>query len=396
MSNKRKLGSILGICGATVVASGGSAFLTNTGMSLLDQDKQIVAETESAEEKETELPITVEQFAKTKDSFVVSLQSAKEKSETGDASAASGDSSTTDSANTMYSTGNVNIRSGADADSDLLGTLAEGDAVTVTGNEQDGWTEVSYNGQTGYISSNLLTKSNASGSTSSGNTGSSSGSTSGSTSSGSTDSSSSGGSTSGSTSSGSTDGSSSGSSSSGSSSSSAPTWNTTASSGTMYVLTDANVRSGPGKEYTQFGGLSAGSTISITGTTDNGWVQISYDGQTGYVAGNLLSWDKPSSGNSGSSSSSGTDDSYMMYDINQRYISADELSDWSSSSLAKLRNEIFARHGRIFTTKEWQDYFATKSWYVPTYDASYFDENMSSFLNDYEQANLKVILKLEG
>ena len=392
MSNKRKLGSILGICGATVVASGGSAFLTNTAMSLADQGQQIVAETESAEEKETELPITVEQFAKTKNSFVVSLQTAKEQSEAGDGSSASGDSSAAESANTMYSTGNVNVRSSADADSDLLATLAQGDAVTVTGNEKDGWTEVTYNGQTGYISSNLLTKSNSSGST-----GSSSGSTSsGSTGSGSTSSSSSGSTSSGSTGGSSSDSTSSGSSSSGSSSSSTPTWNTTAASGTMYVLTDANVRSGPGKEYTQFGGLSAGGTISITGTTDNGWVQISYDGQTGYVAGNLLSWDKPSSGNSGSSSSSGTDDSYMMYDINQRYISADELSDWSSSSLAKLRNEIFARHGRIFTTKEWQDYFATKSWYVPTYDASYFDENMSSFLNDYEQANLKVILKLEG
>ena len=79
----------------------------------------------------------------------------------------------------------------------------------------------------------------------------------------------------------------------------------------------------------------------------------------------------------------------MMYDVDSRYISADELSSWSSEDLAKLRNEIFARHGRIFKTQKWIDYFATKTWYVPRYD------NVDSMLNDYEWANLGVILKLE-
>ena len=72
-----------------------------------------------------------------------------------------------------------------------------------------------------------------------------------------------------------------------------------------------------------------------------------------------------------------------------RKVSADELSSWSSEDLAKLRNEIFARHGRIFKTQKWIDYFATKTWYVPRYD------NVDSMLNDYEWANLDVILKLE-
>ena len=79
----------------------------------------------------------------------------------------------------------------------------------------------------------------------------------------------------------------------------------------------------------------------------------------------------------------------MMYDIDSRYVSEDELSGWSSEDLAKLRNEIFARHGRIFTTQKWINYFATKTWYVPRYD------NVDALLNDYEWANLEVIRRLE-
>lgn len=79
----------------------------------------------------------------------------------------------------------------------------------------------------------------------------------------------------------------------------------------------------------------------------------------------------------------------MMYDVDSRYVSEDELSGWSSEDLAKLRNEIFARHGRIFTTQKWINYFATKTWYVPRY------ENVDALLNDYEWANLEVIMKLE-
>ena len=79
----------------------------------------------------------------------------------------------------------------------------------------------------------------------------------------------------------------------------------------------------------------------------------------------------------------------MMYDVDSRYVSADELSSWSSEDLAKLRNEIFARHGRIFKTQKWIDYFSTKTWYVPRYD------NVDALLNDYEWANLEVIMRLE-
>lgn len=390
MSNKRNLSTILGIAGATILAAGGSMFITDTGLSLVDKSVASVQETETGlGEKEPETPVSVEQFAKTKDSFTISAKkttasAAAQNSQKGQETAGSG----------TYASGNVNVRDAAGMDSEVLGTLSEGDNVTVVETRDDGWTEISYNGQTGYVASNYLVSgqpggsgtsgSSSSGSSTSGGSSTGSGSSSGSAS----GSSSSGGSTTGSGSTGGTSG-------SGSSGGYRGNYSVTASSGTMYSTGNVNVRTGAGSGYDVIATLSPGESVTVTGTTDNGWIQISYNGQTGYVANNYLIWDKPSSGG-GSSNSGAWDDSYMMYDANSRYISASELSGWSKSDLAKLRNELFARHGRIFVTQEWRDYFSQKTWYVPTYDPEYFDNNMGSFFNDYEWANLDVILSLEN
>lgn len=361
MSNKRNLSTILGIAGATILAAGGSMFITDTGLSLVDKSVASVQETETGlGEKEPETPVSVEQFAKTKDSFTISAKkttasAAAQNSQKGQETAGSG----------TYASGNVNVRDAAGMDSEVLGTLSEGDNVTVVETRDDGWTEISYNGQTGYVASNYLVSGQPGGSGTSG-------------------SSSSGSSTSGGSSTG-----------SGSSGGYRGNYSVTASSGTMYSTGNVNVRTGAGSGYDVIATLSPGESVTVTGTTDNGWIQISYNGQTGYVANNYLIWDKPSSGG-GSSNSGAWDDSYMMYDANSRYISASELSGWSKSDLAKLRNELFARHGRIFVTQEWRDYFSQKTWYVPTYDPEYFDNNMGSFFNDYEWANLDVILSLEN
>ena len=401
MSDKRKISTILGICGATVLAAGGSIFLTNTGLSLVEQSQQVEGETEpglGAQTKETEQPITVEQFSKTKDSFTVSSKTASDTktnagnqntSGTGNAADTSTAGTSGENSSMMYATGGVNVRSSAGVEGDILGTLQVGEGVTVTGNSEGNWIEVTYNGQTGYVSGNYLQNGSTGGN---GSTGSSSGSTVSQTEG--TDNSSSNGSSG-------TDSNSTGSNGGSSNTGNTPaviTWNVTSMSGTMYATGDVNVRTGAGTSNDRIGGLSAGSSVTVTGSTDNGWIQVSYDGQTGYVAGNYLSWDKPSSngssgGNSGGSSGA-WDDSYT-YDLSSRYVSADELEGYSASELAVIRNEIFARHGRIFTKQEYKDYFSQKTWYEPTYDPSYFDANLDSFLNDYEWANLAVVQKLE-
>ena len=83
MSNKRKLTTILAVAGATVLAAGGSAFVTQIGLSLTDRSSNTEQGSEVAvNEKETEQPLTVEKFAATKDSFTVKPQSDTTKKDT--------------------------------------------------------------------------------------------------------------------------------------------------------------------------------------------------------------------------------------------------------------------------------------------------------------------------
>ncbi|MBO5348952.1 MAG: cadherin-like beta sandwich domain-containing protein [Clostridia bacterium] len=58
---------------------------------------------------------------------------------------------------TVYATGNINVRKSYSADSDLLGKLEKGESVTRTGVGDNGWSKVTYNGTTGYIKSSLIT-----------------------------------------------------------------------------------------------------------------------------------------------------------------------------------------------------------------------------------------------
>lgn len=58
---------------------------------------------------------------------------------------------------TVYATSSVNIRSSYSTSSSVVGSLDAGDSVTRTGRGSNGWSRVSYNGQTAYISSSYLT-----------------------------------------------------------------------------------------------------------------------------------------------------------------------------------------------------------------------------------------------
>ena len=58
---------------------------------------------------------------------------------------------------TMYATGDINVRKSYSADSDKIGSLKAGDKITRTGIGDNGWSKVSYNGATGYIKTSLLT-----------------------------------------------------------------------------------------------------------------------------------------------------------------------------------------------------------------------------------------------
>ena len=67
-----------------------------------------------------------------------------------------------------------------------------------------------------------------------------------------------------------------------------------------------------------------------------------------------------------------------------------------SDQLRIARNEIFARHGRMFNDKNLQKYFDSQIWYVPLYTAEYFDKNLYSSLNKFEKANVDLIKAIEA
>ncbi|MCD7761723.1 MAG: YARHG domain-containing protein, partial [Lachnospiraceae bacterium] len=130
---------------------------------------------------------------------------------------------------------------------------------------------------------------------------------------------------------------------------------------------------------------SSGSSSGSSGSSSSG-------GSSSGSSGSSSSGGS-SSGSSGSTSS-GADT--IISGISSRYISESELYGYSLSELRLIRNEIFALHGRMFNSEDLQEYFSQKSWYTPLYTPEEFDADLFSHLNEYEKANLNVILAYEA
>lgn len=59
-------------------------------------------------------------------------------------------------------------------------------------------------------------------------------------------------------------------------------------SATATVISDVNVRAGAGTSYSKLGVAKTGESLTVIGITSGNWYKISYNGQTGYVAGNYV------------------------------------------------------------------------------------------------------------
>lgn len=86
-------------------------------------------------------------------------------------------------------------------------------------------------------------------------------------------------------------------------------------------------------------------------------------------------------------------DDYILPYSSSQYITEADLAGLSEWEIRVARNEIYARHGRIFTSSDLAEYFSQKSWYIPTIPADQFD---NSYLNSIEIANLQVITQYEA
>ena len=78
---------------------------------------------------------------------------------------------------------------------------------------------------------------------------------------------------------------------------------------------------------------------------------------------------------------------HLSYTTVTKYTLQD-LSILDSYGLKITRNEIFARHGRMFNDQELQEYFKRQQWYVPQIAANDFD---TSCLNEVEKYNVNII-----
>lgn len=74
-----------------------------------------------------------------------------------------------------------------------------------------------------------------------------------------------------------------------------------------------------------------------------------------------------------------------------RYLSDQELAACSCQELELLRNEIYARHGRVFTRSDLQSYFQAQSWYRPDAKNATGEKGQ----NQYESGNAVRILNQE-
>ncbi|MFD2565440.1 YARHG domain-containing protein [Aquimarina rubra] len=77
------------------------------------------------------------------------------------------------------------------------------------------------------------------------------------------------------------------------------------------------------------------------------------------------------------------------YIFSHRVFTKEELNNKTEEELAVIKNEIFAAHGYVFTKTKWQDYFESKTWYIPS------DTDAVNKLTDIEKKNVEVILSMK-
>lgn len=80
--------------------------------------------------------------------------------------------------------------------------------------------------------------------------------------------------------------------------------------------------------------------------------------------------------------------SYILPGSQDVYLTSADLTYLSADELTLARNEIYARHGYIFSSEELQEYFCCKDWYSPSISGDEFD---SDSLSSTEDGNLGLI-----
>jgi hypothetical protein len=87
-----------------------------------------------------------------------------------------------------------------------------------------------------------------------------------------------------------------------------------------------------------------------------------------------------------------TADGYILPESSERELTDEDVAGLTLQQLNYARNEIFARHGYIFSSPELNSYFTSQSWYEGTIPQSEFDFNL---LSSIEVKNVEFLLAKE-
>lgn len=82
-------------------------------------------------------------------------------------------------------------------------------------------------------------------------------------------------------------------------------------------------------------------------------------------------------------------DSYLLPTSDVVELTEEDLIDFTAQELTYARNEIYARHGKVFESSELNEYFQGKNWYIA--DETFADESIT----DIESVNAQFIVQYQ-
>lgn len=86
---------------------------------------------------------------------------------------------------------------------------------------------------------------------------------------------------------------------------------------------------------------------------------------------------------------------YIIDKSSSELLTDSDIKGMTAKELNYAKNEIYARHGRMFKSKELQSYFNSKSWYKSQYSAEEFDKQTDAILSETEKKNIDFLRKAE-
>lgn len=83
---------------------------------------------------------------------------------------------------------------------------------------------------------------------------------------------------------------------------------------------------------------------------------------------------------------------YICPESNSRYMTEEDVQNFTLQEANYAKNEVYARHGYLFKSQELREYFSQFSWYNGTITGDHFSE---SVFNKYEKENVKLFVSKE-